>query len=204
VLVALVGPLVVRALVEGRAELELAGDARAAGRNDAAIEHYGRALRWRVPLASHDEQAIAQLRAMADAAEGAGDVQEALAALRELRRGLIGTRAWAVPHPDELALANARIAELMAAQEREFGTDIGGEGDPYAWHLARLEALPGPDPVRANLAAFAFVGWLAAVAAFFVRGLDARGYLRPGPAVRWGLAALVLLAAWMVLLRTAG
>ena len=92
------------------------------------------------------------------------------------------------------------IARLMAAQEKRFGTDIGGDGDPEAWHLKRLSEAPGPVPWRATVAALAFVLWLGATTGFVTRGLDAAGRLRPRSAVRWGVASLLLLVTWAVML----
>ncbi len=80
------------------------------------------------------------------------------------------------------------------------GLDIGGTDDPVAFHRELLSKEPGPDPVRGNLAALAFLGWAACIAGFVVQGIDPRGRLRPRPALRWGLGVLALLVAWTVLL----
>jgi len=199
-------PLVGRAAWEGRRELELAAEASELRDVDAQIEHLGRAARWRVPGFGHDEAAVDALMELGAAAEARGDAgsQRALAAYREVRRALLGTRGLFVPQRERFHEANERIAVLMAAQEERFGTDVGGRGDPYAYHLELLEEVPGPKPGRALFAALAFVAWLAAAGGFLVRGLDERGHLRPAPAVRWGGAAVVLLVAWMVALRYAG
>jgi hypothetical protein len=196
------GPLAYRVSFEARAELEAADHAQQSGDVEREIVHLGRALRWRLPLSGHDEVAIDRLLeiggAHAQTTEGAS---AALSAYREVRRGLLATRAWGVPHEDVFHLVNGRIAELMAAQERRFGTNASGDEDPYAYHLRLLEQVPGPDPLLGNLAAFSFIAWLGACAGFVFRCLDARGRLRPKRAVRWGGAVLVLLVAWVVLLR---
>lgn len=204
VLVALAGGTVAgRVAVEGRAELELADRAAEAGDLDEEILHLGRAARWRLPLARHDERALERLMALGEAkeAEGADSRQEALAAYREARRAILATRSLRLADPGTFHEANRRIARLMAEQEREYGTDVGGTGDPEAWHLARLEEVPGPDPVRGGLASLAFLGWAVTAAGFSLRGLEARGRLRLPQAAWWGLANLALLVAWMVLLR---
>lgn len=203
---AIVLPLVGRAAWEGRRELELAAQAAETRDLDAQIEHLGRAARWRVPGFGHDERAVDALMELGAAAEARGDAgsQRALAAYREVRRALLGTRGLFVPQRERFHEANERIAVLMAAQEERFGTDVGGRGDPYGYHLELLEEVPGPAPGRALVAALSFVAWLGSVAAFFVRGLDERGHLRPAPAVRWGAASLLLLVGWMVALRYAG
>jgi len=204
-LVAVLVPIATRVALEGRAGLAAADVARDAGELDGEIEHLGRALRWRMPGLDHDEAALARLWAIGQAQEarGADGRDAALAAYRELREGLLATRVWGVPHRERWEAANARIAALMAAVEREYGTDASGIGDPEAFHHALLSREPGPDPVRGNLAALAFAGWVACTAGLLVRGLGPRGRLRPRPALRWGLGAVICLVAWAVLLATA-
>lgn len=198
-------PLVLRVGWEGRAELAQAERAAIDDDVDLEIEHLGRAARWRLPGLSHDEKALGRLVAIGEAQErrGSDGTQMALAAYREARRALLATRAWGVPHPEVLADVNQRIARLMARQEAELGTDVSGSGDPYAYHLELLQEVPGPDPVRGNLAALSFVAWLVATGGFILRGLDAQGRVRSRPALRWGGASLLLLLAWTLLLRLA-
>jgi hypothetical protein len=198
-----VGPLVARVAIEGRAELAAADVARAQGDLDGEIEHLGRALRWHMPGSDHDEAALERLWALGHAQEARGpDGRDAaLAAYRELRQGLLATRTWGVRDRERWDAANDRIAALMAEQERRAGTDLAAAGDPF--HRALLSEVPGPDPLRANLAALAFATWVACTAGVLVRGLDPRGRLRPRPALRWGLGAVISLVAWAVLLATA-
>lgn len=195
-------PLLARVAYEGRAELAEADRAQLEGDRDAEILHLGRAARWRAPILGHDEDARARLLSIGEDAVALGEAgeHEALAAFRELRGALLATRTFDVPDREQLQLANERIAELMAGQERRFGRDRPDEPDPRAWHLEQLSRDPGPVPWRGALAALAFVGWLVATGGFVMRGLDAGGRLRPRPAVRWGIASVVLLIAWAVLL----
>jgi len=199
-------PLAARVAWEGKAEIDAADQARAEQMLAQEIEHLGRAARWRLPIASHDEIALERLLEIGAEQEALGDdgVQLALAAYREVRRALLATRSWGIPHRDLFHEANRHIAALMAVQERAFGTDLSGRGEQEAYHLELLERVPGPDPVRANLAALAFLGWIVASGGFVLRALDAHGRLRPRPALRWGGASLLLLVAWMLLLRFAG
>lgn len=204
-LVLVLVPVVGRVVVEGRAELAAADEARARGEHDAEIEHLGRALRWRMPGSGHDEAALERLWALGEAEEarGAEGRDAALAAYRELREGLLATRAWGIPHREQWEAANERIAALMGAQEREHGMDSSGIGDPEGFHRARLHEAPGPEPIRGNLAALAFAGWVACTAGLLLQGLGPRGRLRPRPALRWGTGAVLCLVAWAVLLATA-
>ncbi|MEM6296312.1 MAG: hypothetical protein AAGA54_33890 [Myxococcota bacterium] len=189
-------PMVVRVHVEGTAAL---ASAKQTDDVDLRIERYGQAARWRSPFGAHDDAALDALVAMGDDPER----EVALAALREARRAMLGTRAWGLSDPARYATVNESIATHMAAAEAEAQTDVGGHGDAYAYHLRLLQAVPGPDPVRANGAAFAFAGWLVALVGFVLRGIDASGRLQARAATRWGLAALVLLVSWCVLLAIA-
>ena len=201
--VGIMAPLAGRVAFEGSAELEAAAGARAEEDIDAEIEHLGRAARWRLPLASHDERALDRLLEIGAEyeAKGVEGTQRALAAYREVRRALLATRAWGVPHEDRFELANAHIATLMAAQEQRFGTDLSGGKDAEAYHLELLDRVPGPNPWLANAAALSFMMWVVAVGGFLLRAIDAHGHLRPRPALRWGGLSLIALVAWMILLR---
>ncbi|HET6582677.1 MAG TPA: hypothetical protein VFG69_04505 [Nannocystaceae bacterium] len=203
-LLAFAAPLVVRAMIDARAELQLADEASAAGDGDAEIEHLGRALRWRVPFATHDEVALDRLFAIGEAAEKAGDELSALAAYREARGALLATRVLDVPHADARTELEARIAGVMAAQELRYGTDTSHGGDLEAHHLALLQATPGPSPVRATIAATTFVAWVVASLAVLLRGIDGTGRVRKRPAVLWGLASIACLVGWMIAWRFAG
>ncbi len=190
-------PVSVRVWLEGRAALAQAQDTEDL---DLRIERLGHAARWRMPVATHDERALDALVAVGTSA---ADPEVSLAAYREARRALLSTRAWGVSDPSRFAMLNERIAAAMADREEADETDVGGQGDPYAYHLQLLQVIPGPDPVRAGGAAWAFVGWLAAMVGFVGRGLDDKGRLRAKPAARWGVAAMLLLVSWTVLLATA-
>ena len=136
VVLAFAAPVVGRAWLDARAEIEGADQAAAVGDVETEIEHLGRALRWRVPWSGHDEVVLDRLFALGDAAEAAGDDATALAAYREARGGLLATRVLAVPHADARAELDLRIARLMAAQELRFGTDSANGADLEA-RLAR-------------------------------------------------------------------
>lgn len=205
VVVVAVLPLWLRVGIEGRLELARADQARTQDAPDREIEHLGRALRWRAPLLDHDERALDRLWALARQQQQRGPVgrEGALMAYREVRRGLLATRAWDIPHREHWEQANAQIAVLMAQQEHELGFRGESQTEAQQHHRARLQRISGPDPIRAALASLAFVGWIAAVVGFAWRGLDRAGRLRPRPALRWGLGALFALVAWTVLLAVA-
>ncbi len=189
VAVGVIGPLLARAAWEGRGALAQADVAAAAGRVDREILHLGRAARWRVPIAGHDEAALARLMAIGEAAElrgGAGS-QTALMAYREARAALLATRAWGVADRALLHAANRRIARVMAEQELVFGTDLSRAGSREAYHRALLEQAGAGGWPWAAVAA----GLTAAAALLALRGPATRGR-----AVWGGLALGLALATW--------
>lgn len=202
---AVLAPLGLRAAWEGRAEMEAARRAAASADLQGQILHLGRAARWRMPLARHDDEAIDALMSLGEQLEARGEEgrMDALRAYREARRALLATRSWGVPEPESFERANARIAALMALQEADYSSDLSGEGEQEAWHLERLSEVPGPRPGLANAAALSFVAWVVAVVGFVVFAIDAQGRVRARPAVRWGVVALALMVGWMVLTRVA-
>lgn len=188
------GPLIARAWIDGRAQLRLADAAAEAGELDTQILHLGRAARWRLPLAGHDDFARAQLRELGGTATKANDTNHALAAWRELRGALLGTRALGVVDPEQLREANAAIVQLMVRQG-----DAAGEPVDRARWAAELDEDLAPR-WRSLLAAACFAAWLITCVGFFVFGIDAKGRLEPRLALRWGGSALALLIAWILLM----
>jgi hypothetical protein len=197
VIALVLAPLIGRTLIDGRAELGKADAAAEAGDRDAEIRHLGRAARFRLPLAWHDDVALERLASLArhaEEAEGANEITTALAAWRELRRALIGTRVIDVSDPELLTEANAAIVELMVREARANAQPIAR--DRWAEELEQDLAPRG----RSLLAALCLVAWVIACLGFFTRAVDAKGRLDPRPARRWGGAVLALLIAWILLM----
>ncbi|MBL8945142.1 MAG: hypothetical protein JNK45_18395 [Myxococcales bacterium] len=187
-----IAPLVVRVACEASGELDAAAAARGVGDGDGEVLHLGRALRWRLPLATHDERAIARLLEIGEQAAGP-DPALSLAAYREIRSALLGSRGLDVPHADVLADVDARIAAAMA----------DGDAAAEAARRAELDREPGRSRMGPALAAAGWIAWAWATARFVRRGLDARGRVVPGVGTRAGLLALALLVAWVVAWRFA-
>jgi len=202
VLPALLVPVVVHVAVEASRELSAADAAAELGDEDAEVLHLGRALRWRLPGAGHDELAIDRLLALGAAAEeDPADVghARALAAYREIRSALLGSRALDVPHADVLADVDARIARLMVAQSQALGVAAQDE----TLQLERLREASASPRTPVVLAALAMVMWVGASLAFLARGLDAQGRLRRPTGTRAGVLALAALITWMLAWRFA-
>lgn len=194
VVILLLGPLLMRTWIDGRTQLREAEAAATAGDPAAELRHLGRAARMRLPIAGHDELARARLRERAEQAAAARDTGLALAAWRELRRAILGTRALGVVDRDQLDAANAAIVELMAIEARGAGAPI----DRERW-AAELDEDNQPRG-RSLLAALCFVVWLGACVGFFWRAIDGRGHLEPRAGLRWGLAVLLSLIGWILMM----
>jgi hypothetical protein len=188
------GSLLVRAWLDGRAQLREADAMAEAGDLDGEIRHLGRAARWRLPLAQHDELARARLREIAERETAAGHVGVALVAWRELRSAILATRTIDVVDPELLEAANSEIVLLMVREAGEAGTPA----DSARW-TAELDGSPS-GRARSLSAAACFAAWLIACIGFFMRGIDGKGRLEPRSALRWGGAMLVLLVAWLALM----
>lgn len=198
----LVVPVVVQVAVQARSEIVAADDAAANGDEPAEVIHLGRALRWRLPLSSHDEHALARLLAIGENAEQDPDDvghARALAAYREIRSALLGSRALDVPHDDVLADVDARIARLMAAQSQALGVVAEGEARQHE-RLREASQASRTGPV---LAALALLAWVCATFLFLSRGVDARGRLTRPTGTRTGLLVLAALVLWLLAWRFA-
>jgi hypothetical protein len=193
-IVLVLAPLVVRTAVDGRAELARADEAAQAGDRDGEIRHLGRAARFRLPLAQHDELAVARLHELARDASETDEIAIALAAWRELRSALLGTRVIDVRDPELLSEANAAIVELMVREARANNRPIAR--DRWSEELEQDLEPRG----RTLAAALLFAAWAVSCLGFFARGIDAKGRLNPRPALRWGGSVLLLLIAWILLM----
>jgi hypothetical protein len=188
----ILGPLIVRAAIEGRAELRAADEAST---TEQAIVHLGRAARWRLPVADHDEQARERLEQIADEAEQAGDDALALSAWRELRGALLGTRTGSVVDREQLERANLGIVRAML----EIADAAGELGDGERWR-AELEAAPATDGVGTRFAALCFALWCVTLIGFVVHGIGGQGRWLRRPGLWWAGVNLASLLGWLSLM----
>ncbi len=155
-------PLGTRVTWEGRAALERAREAEAAGTFDVAVLHYREAARWYLPGAPWVAGSLGALRRLAEARERMGDTDAALFAWRALRGAILATRSFYTPHARTLAAANARIASLMASLPAP-GVDAGKSLPTLeAEHRALLEQSHRAQPIWGLLAtaAWGLMAWL--------------------------------------------
>lgn len=204
------GALVTRAVWEGRRALA-EGDA-AAARDDvpAAIDGWRRAARWYVPMAPHVDDAYARLRRVA---EHADRPQTALAAWRAIRSSALATRWLVTPHDDLRALADRRIATLMARERLGLDAEIANDPDLIrgaapdagatleereAFYLGQLATPPGPSTAWVVIALTGFALWIGGCVHFARRGLDADDRLVRRVAGASGALFLVGVVVWVV------
>ena len=170
--VAAIGACAVRVVVEGRGALAAGDTAAAEGRIPDAIAGWEAAARWYLPVAPHVDDAYTRLVALARA-----DHRHALEAWRAVRSAALATRWMWQPHADDLATANAQIAEL-ASRDPEGALSAGDDAAARkTFHLERLGRSTGPAPGGVFLAVLGLVAWLSGI------GVALRGPVKPGVAV---------------------
>lgn len=144
--VAVLGVLVGRAMLEGRAALRRANEAEARGEVEATLAFSMRAAKWYVPLAGHTPAAYDKLRELARRAEAAGDPDTALVAWQAIRGAAHATRGPWMPFEDRVREADTQIAILLAARPAP-GIDRDKPRDRLIQeHRALLAGDGGPRP----------------------------------------------------------
>ncbi|MFW6051254.1 MAG: hypothetical protein ACODAU_08775 [Myxococcota bacterium] len=189
--------LAVRVVVVSHQELERGEALRVEGDTDAAVVHYRRAARWYAPGNPYVVRALDALAQIGAAAERDGDLERALFAWRSVRASILATRSVYQPHEERLALAEERIAELMASADPP-PVDAGkGRAELKAEHLAMLKEHPRPHVGWTLLLLVGFVAWVGGAFAFASRAVDAEDRLIRREALRWAAVVVVGLVLWV-------
>ena len=121
-------------------------------------------------------------------AEGRAHSADSLSAWREVRSAILATRSFYTPHPELLAEADLRIAELSADAELAGKPDAAAQRPAaVAWHQRRLADSNADAPsvgwtVVALLGLFA---WLGGALGFLTGAVGADDRLRTRPALAW-------------------
>ena len=158
VVLAVLGALAIRVVVEGRGAL--------------AAGQYETAARWYLPLAPHVDDAYARLRTLTKSEDPA----VALAAWRSIRSAARATRSLWQPHAEDLAEADAQIAKLSAAAPGGGKLDgVVRDDSRLAWHQARLARDVRPSLAAAILAGVGILLWLVGAFVLARRGTFAVG-----------------------------
>lgn len=155
IVVAVLGALAIRIVVEGNAALGDARDYVLRGKPMEAIGAYEDAARWYLPLAPHVDTAYDKLRILASDP----DPQISLAAWRAIRSAARATSGLWTPHAKDLADADAAIAGMSARQPGAASpapTTAGRE----AWYRDRLARDSRPGHGAAALAALGVLAWI--------------------------------------------
>lgn len=193
IVIATLGALAIRVVVEGRTALAEGDEAAAVGRTADAIAAWETAARWYLPLAPHVDEAYARLIEHATQAGARG-----LPAWRAVRSAAHATRHLWTPHADELAAADAKIADL--ASRDPSGAAAGGPDAETRnrFHSERLarDARPGTGAVV--LAITGLAAWLVGIGIAIRRGIDDAGRPSRRPALVGAALTLAGLAGWAV------
>jgi hypothetical protein len=193
IVVAVLGLVAVRVVIEGRRALA-AGDAALAQKHTHdAIAAWETAARWYLPLAPHVDEAYERLLQIAKT-----DPALALLAWRAVRRAATATRSLWTPHSDDLAAANAMIATL-SAQNPEGAPAAGTTvAEKSAYFAARLAEDRRPSTGFAALAILGILSWVAGIGVVVRRGVDAKGALVKRPALVGIALSVVGIVGWAV------
>lgn len=191
--IAVLGAVSIRVIVEGRDALAEGDAAAADGRIDEAIAAWESSARWYLPLAPHVDEAYARLIELASKSH-----RHALPAWRAVRSAALATRSLWTPHADDLAAANAAIVE-HASRDPE-GAIAGGADAAArrAFHVERLGRDPRPGLGTLILAIAGIALWLAGVALVLIRGFDEAGRVARRPALVGAGMSLIGLLGWAV------
>lgn len=192
------GVLVSRTIWEGTAALGRGVSAAKQGDTKSAIRHWRRATRWYLPGASHVSAAYEHLEELAVEAERAGDMDTSLAAWRAIRRSVLATRSFYVPHEQRLSRANQHIAGLMAAQEDAASGALGDVTERRDFHLRLLERPVGPSVAWSLLALFGLLVWVGGGFLFAWRGVSKDDRLQVGISKVAGALVVSGLLLWML------
>src|SRR5262249_49604080 len=118
----------------------------------------------------------------------------ALDAWRAIRSSILATRSFYTPFPARLAAANARIADLMAADDRAPGT----VADKRQYHYDLLARDDSPRVGWALVALAGLAAWVGGGFWFARRGVPEAGKLVRRTAARAGLAIALGIIVWML------
>lgn len=193
VVLAGLGALAIRVVVEGRTALADGEALLAQGKPAEAIKRLEASARWYLPLAPHVDAAFAQLRRVG----GSEDPALAVQAWRAIRGAARATRTLWTPHADDLAAADDAIAKL-AARDLQAAPTGPTTAAREMWHLARLARDRRPSSGPLALAALGIVVWLGGFWMLIRRGLDEAGRLARRPALMAGAMIVVGLVCWAV------
>lgn len=190
---ACLGALAIRVVVEGRRALAAGDDAMVRDRPLDAIGSFETAARWYLPLAPHVDEAYDRLRALTTSEDPA----IAIAASRGIRGAARATRTLWTPHADDLEAADRGIAALSAADpQAAMAGDTTRERE--AWYQARLSRDPRPGTGAVVLACVGVLLWVGGAIALVRGGVDGAGGLLRRPALVAGVTILVGVVCWAV------
>jgi hypothetical protein len=193
-----VAGLGLRSWVSCSAELARAEELRDGGDVEAAIDHYRRAATWYFPGNVRARAALEELVEIGTGAEARGESTIALAAFRSARGAAMAARGVYLPHADVVAVANERIAALMAEGAVP---PVDADRSPEERREAYLAMLRADRDVRTGWALVALLGfacWVSGASLLARRGVDERDEVAPREARRWGTLLVVGLGLFVL------
>lgn len=187
-----------RVWYSARTELSKARAARTAVER---LDRFQWAMRWYLPGTSAPQDAADEITDWAIRAEQQGRPENALAAWRRLRGGILATRHLWSPFDARLPEANRRIATLTADLQLASGApSIRGRDRATLIqdHFALLQLDAAPRPGWSIAVFFGFLGWVGGAGWTIRRGLTPAGGLVRRPFLRGLAATITCFAIWIL------
>jgi hypothetical protein len=156
------------------------------------------------PYANVAFSRLLQLADLPTTTPGAAKAELPRRALEAFRMAAMATRSVYVPHATELAVVNERLAGIYARWEEEtrgaYRSPVKGSSlaARHAWHLQKLQVVPGPSWLWSVVGLFGLGLWLAAMALFVTKALSPTLKVARGPALGAGLAFVVGFALFIL------
>lgn len=183
-----------RVLLSSNTEYQRGRAYLGAGDEVSARMAFRRAASWGAPGNPYAHRSLDALASLARDAEGEGRIDDALASWRAVRGAVLGARTFGRPRSERLAVADRRIAALMARQEVTGAHLTAAQEDEEelrAHFLAELEAPIAPAPGWTASLLAGFLVFLSGAFLLSREGFDVQGRLRRGLVWRYLAVTLV-------------
>lgn len=157
---------------------------------DLAIAHYGRSIKWYVPMSPWGKRSLAALWDIGQRHWADGDTETAIFAINTLRSAIYSARGPFTPFKGWINRADAWLVSHVPEAHPEIS------GERIAEVLSRE---PSPNRLWSFVVGAGLVGWILSVFAFIFTVLPGPNEkVRNGRAVIIGLCVVVFYVLWII------